>query len=125
MRKQATVLGLTTAIAAIALVAPATASAAAGFTGCIKHTNGTVCARVNATTVDVRYQKTGGSTASTTFGYRYGSVYVTGPTATVAVGQTVTKTMNLKKKSGTFLQGIVASAGTNIDHGLKTDHIRT
>ncbi|GAA3994415.1 hypothetical protein GCM10022247_12670 [Allokutzneria multivorans] len=122
MRKQATVLGLTTAIA---LTAPATASATAGFTGCVEHTNGTVCARVNAATVDVRYQKTGGSTASTTFGYRYGSVYYTGPSATVAKGTTVTKTMPLTKKPGTYLQGIVASTGTEISHGLKTEHIRT
>ncbi|SDN34612.1 hypothetical protein [Allokutzneria albata] len=125
MRKQATVLGLTTALAAIALATPATASAAAGFEGCDTYTNGTVCARVNATSVEVRYQKTGGSTANTTFGYRYGNLYYTGPTVSIAVGKTVTKKMPLTRKPGTILQGIVASAGTEISHGLKTMYIRT
>ena len=122
MRRQAIVLGFAAA-AALGLAAPA--NAAGGFGACQTHQNGTVCIKVNTSSIEVRYQKTGGSDARTTFGYRYDADYVPGPTVLVKKGQTIAKTMNFTRRKGKFIQGIVASENTELWLGLKSHSVQT
>lgn len=122
MRRQAIVLGVAAA-AALGLAAPA--NAAAGFGACVDHTNGTVCIKVNTASIEVRYQKKAGADAMTTFGYRYDADYVAGPTDLVKKGQTVSKEIRFTRRKGKFIQGVVASAGTDLWLGLKSHPVQT